>query len=127
MTIIFPIYATQLSLNLIPGPEWEQDISITVGPSKEYDPSEPLCLPHMAELDRRSGLLDYICQGPKKGKFVKISHTAEKKRLSLCEVKVFVKRKGEKIFTIKLPLVGPHEMHNYAVCVFMCCKTVMFN
>ena len=65
------------------------------GPSKEYDPSEPLCLPHMDELDRRVGLQDYICKGPKKGKYVKISHTVERKTLALCEVKVFVKGKGE--------------------------------
>ena len=69
---------------------WEQgqNIMITVGQSKTYDPSEPSCLPEIAELKREAGLQDYVCTGNlHSGKYVKIS--SNNGLLVLCEVKVF--------------------------------------
>ena len=66
-----------------------QGVKITIGPSRVYDPNEPLCLPEIPDLTRTSGLVDYICTGgPKEGKYVKISSADY---LVLCEAKVFVK------------------------------------
>ena len=68
---------------------WEQgqDVKITIGPSKSYDPDEPLCLPEIADLIRDVGLQDYVCTGKlNSGKYVKISTLYV---LVLCEVKVF--------------------------------------
>ena len=64
-----------------------QNIRITIGPSKSYDPNEPLCLPEISDLTRTQGLQDYLCTGNlQSGKFVKISRVG---RVVLCEVKVF--------------------------------------
>ena len=73
------------------GPCWRQgqDVKITIGPSKAYDPNdnEPTCLPVIRDLTRASGLQDYVCtDNPPAGKFVKLSR---KGWLVLCEVKVF--------------------------------------
>ena len=65
-----------------------QNIGITVGPSRAYDPREPLCLPEIAELKRKAGLQDYVCTGNlHSGKYVKISSNTG--LVVLCEVKVF--------------------------------------
>ena len=70
-----------------------QNIRITIGPSKEYDPSEPLCLPEIYELVWSEGLQDYICTGDlQEGKYVKISRVGW---IVLCEVKVFTEVQGE--------------------------------
>ena len=69
---------------------WQQgeNIKITIGPSKSYDPYEPLCLPEIADLQRVNGLQDYVCTGKlHSGKYVKISK--DDGPLVLCEVKVF--------------------------------------
>ena len=64
-----------------------QNIKITVGNSQSYDSNEPLCLPEIADLDRQSGLQDYVCTGNlHSGKYVKISRVGS---IALCEVKVF--------------------------------------
>ena len=63
-----------------------QNISITVGPSKEYDGREPLCLPEIEELTNTAGLQDYVCTEDLRGKYVKISRVGE---LAICEVDVF--------------------------------------
>ena len=64
-----------------------QNIKITVGNSQSYDPNEPLCLPEIADLERQSGLQDYVCTGNlHSGKYVKISRVGW---IALCEVKVF--------------------------------------
>ena len=64
-----------------------QNIRISIGPSQSYDPSEPLCLPEINELQRNEGLQDYICTGDLHlGKFVKISKVGW---IALCEVKIF--------------------------------------
>ena len=77
---------------------WEQGqkIRITVGASQSYDPSEPLCLPEVPELQRVAGLQDYTCTGSlHSGKYVKIHKTYSPDQnvmelgLVLCEVKVF--------------------------------------
>ena len=75
---------------------WEhgQHIRITIGPSQSYDPSEPLCLPEIAELQRVAGLQDYTCTGNlHSGKYVKIHKTYVQGQnefgLVLCEVKIF--------------------------------------
>ena len=75
---------------------WEQGqkIRITIGPSQSYDPSEPLCLPEITELQRVAGLQDYTCTGNlHSGKYVKIHktyvHGQSDLGLVLCEVKVF--------------------------------------
>ena len=75
---------------------WEQgqNIQITIGPSQLYDPSEPLCLPEINELQRVAGLQDYICTGNlHSGKYVKIYKEYVPGPgclgLVLCEVKVF--------------------------------------
>ena len=65
-----------------------QNVMITVGQSKIYDPSEASCLPEIAELKREECLQDYVCNGPlPSGKYVKIS--SNRGHLVLCEVKVF--------------------------------------
>ena len=64
-----------------------QNVRITIGPSKVYDPNEPLCLPEIPELLREPGFQDYCCTGDlHEGKFVKISRAG---CLNLCEVQVF--------------------------------------
>ena len=64
-----------------------RNIRITIGPSRVYDPNEPLCLPEINELVVEPGLQDYVCTGElHEGKFVKISRPGQ---LNLCEVKVF--------------------------------------
>ena len=64
-----------------------RNIRITIGPSKDYDPNEPLCLPEIRELSHQPGLQDYVCTGDlHEGKFVKISRAGE---MNLCEVKIF--------------------------------------
>ena len=74
-----------------------QNVSITIGPSKEYDPNEPLCLPEIPDLVREGGLQDYVCTGDlHQGKYVKISKVGV---LVLCEVKVFTRSAGE--YTVK--------------------------
>ena len=74
---------------------WDQgqNVSITIGPSKEYDPDETLCRPEIPDLVREGGLQDYICSGGlREGKYVKISKVGW---LVLCEVKVFTRTAGE--------------------------------
>ena len=68
-----------------------QNIRITIGPSKSYDPNEPLCLPEIPQLTMEEGLTDYICTTPlHEGKYIKISR--ETSKLNLCEVKIFAIR-----------------------------------
>ena len=65
-----------------------QNIRITIGPSKSYDPNEPLCLPEISQLTMEEGLTNYHCTTPlHEGKYVKISR--EESKLNLCEVKIF--------------------------------------
>ena len=69
-----------------------QNVNITIGPSKSYDPNEPTCLPEIKDLKRESGLQDYVCtENPPPGQFVKLSKIGY---LVLCEVKVFVATQG---------------------------------
>ena len=68
-------------------PDRGRNVRITVGPSRNYDPNEPLCLADIPELSGQPGLQDYVCTGDlQTGKFVKISRAGQ---LNLCEVKVF--------------------------------------
>ena len=65
-----------------------KNVKITIGASREYDASEPLCRPVMPLLDQ-GGLVDYPCtEGPKQGKYVKLSNAGN--YFAICEVKVFV-------------------------------------
>ena len=70
-----------------------RNIRISIGPSKSYDPSEPLCLPEISDLKREPGLQDYVCTGNlHSGKFVKITKIWKEDNtasLVLCEAKVF--------------------------------------
>ena len=64
------------------------NVTITIGPSSEYDPNESLCRPEIPKLELQSGLVDYVCtEGPTEGQYVKISSPL---RLCICEAKVFV-------------------------------------
>ena len=64
------------------------DVKITIGASREYDASEPLCRPIIPILDW-GGLVDYPCTGgPQQGKYVKLSNAGH--GFIICEVKVFV-------------------------------------
>ena len=73
--------------------ERSRDIRITIGPSKEYDPNEPLCLPKIDELNQQAGLQDYYCTGElHAGKFVKISR---KGVMNLCETRVYTLAEGK--------------------------------
>lgn len=63
-----------------------QNVRITIGPSQAYDPSEPLCLPEIAQLVQQAGLQDYPCTVLHEGKFVKISRSGI---LNMCEIKIF--------------------------------------
>ena len=65
-----------------------QNVRITIGNSKGYDPKEPMCLPEIGKLHEYPGLVDYICTGDQhEGKYVKISREGA---LRVCEAKVFV-------------------------------------
>ena len=73
--------------------ERSRDIRITIGPSKEYDPNEPLCLPKIDELNQQAGLQDYYCTGElHAGKFVKISREGV---MNLCEAIVYTLTEGK--------------------------------
>ena len=73
--------------NRVNSRERGQNVSISIGPSKAYDPNEPLCRPQISELSIQPGLQDYLCTGDlHEGKFVKISRAGV---MNLCEVKVF--------------------------------------
>ena len=63
-----------------------KNVRITIGPSQAYDPSEPLCLPEIAQLVQQAGLQDYPCTVLHEGKFVKISRSGV---LNMCEIKIF--------------------------------------
>ena len=67
-----------------------RNVRITVGSSREYDPSEPLCLPEIAELELRKGLVNYKCTKEVEGKYVKLASSKED-HLTMCEVKVFIR------------------------------------
>ena len=69
-----------------------QNIRITIGASKIYVSSEPLCLPQIAALTNTAGLQDYVCNQQHSGKYVKISRQGV---LVLCEVKVFALPRGK--------------------------------
>ena len=65
----------------------DKNVRISIGPSKAYDPNEPLCLPQICELNTQPGLKDYKCIGDlHEGKFVKVSRAGG---LNLCEIKIF--------------------------------------
>ena len=64
-------------------------VRITVGPSREDDPSEPLCLPEIDDLQHTRGLVDYVCTEQVEGKYVKIFSTDS--HLTICEAKVFIR------------------------------------
>ena len=65
------------------------NIRITIGPSKDYDPSEPQCLPEIPQLKCEGVFNDFWCTGAlHEGKFVKISRR-HGMQMSLCEVKIF--------------------------------------
>ena len=70
-----------------------QNVVITIGPSKSYDPNEPLCLPMIPQLVLEAGLTDYNCTGtPHEGKYVKIASGVDGKSdgmIEMCEVKIF--------------------------------------
>ena len=69
-----------------------RNVRITVGPSSEYDASEPLCRPEIPNLEYTAGLIDYPCtEGAKEGKYVKITSTTANEHFVICEVKVFVR------------------------------------
>ena len=62
-----------------------RNIRITIGPSKGYDPNEPLCL-EIPELVCGGGFQDFWCTDLHVGKFVKISRAGN---MNLCEVEIF--------------------------------------
>lgn len=73
--------------------ERSRNIRISIGPSKEYDPAEPLCLPEIAELNQQPGLQDYNCIGElHEGRYVKIVRDGV---LNLCEARVFTLKEGK--------------------------------
>ena len=78
-----------------------RNVRITVGPSRMYDPAEPLCLPEIPDLKLTSGLMDYVCTelppDALEGRYVKLSSSTEI-NLSICEVKVFIRSKGKQFF-----------------------------
>ena len=90
-----PGFVTKVQIARCMDGYWEQgqNISISIGPSKEYDPNEPLCLPEIPELTREAGLVDYGCNPGQEGKFLKIS--TPNSVMALCEVKVFVRVQGK--------------------------------
>ena len=62
-----------------------RNIRISIGPSKGYDPNEPLCL-EIPELVCGGGFQDFWCTDLHVGKFVKISRAGN---MNLCEVEIF--------------------------------------
>ena len=73
------------------GGDQSKDVSITIGPSKEYDANEPLCRPVIDNL--HTTMTDYECTGdPKYGKYVKLS--SERNWFTMCEVKVYTTGTG---------------------------------
>ena len=66
-----------------------KNVKISIGASREYDASEPLCRPVIPLLDQ-GGLVDYPCtEDPKPGKYIKLSNAGH--YFVICEVKVFVR------------------------------------
>ena len=79
--------ANRVDCTSTPCKERSNNVRVTIGPSKAYDPGEPLCLPEIPALVWEPGLKDYFCTGDlHEGKFVKISRPG---CLNLCEVNVF--------------------------------------
>ena len=73
-----------------------KNVRISIGPSRVYDPNEPLCLPQISQLNTQPGLEDYVCTGDLHiGKFVKISRPG---LMNLCEVKIFSPPQGKVLF-----------------------------
>ena len=71
--------------------ERSQNISVTIGDSKSYDPKEPLCL-KISQLVLQEGLTEYKCTGmPHSGKYVKIARGVDGSEgvLDICEVRIF--------------------------------------
>ena len=68
-----------------------RNVRITIGPSREYDPTEPMCLPEILNLQLTKGLVDYVCTKEVAGKYVKLSSSTEI-HLTICEVKIFTGR-----------------------------------
>ena len=84
------------------------NVTITIGPAKEYDPDEPLCLPEIPDLVNETGLVDYSCTlGPAEGKYVKISSPV---RLCICEAKVFVHSVRGKLLRTFLTMNSPVQL-----------------
>ena len=81
------ISSVQLTPRLDCCEDRQENIRITIGPSKAYEPNEPLCLPKITKLTMEEGLTTYNCTKPlHEGKYIKISR--ESGMLNLCEAKV---------------------------------------
>ena len=75
-----------------------KNITITVGPSREYDQDEPLCLPEIPDLRLYgNGLVDYNCNKEVTGRYVKISRHHDNGGFAICEVKVFISPRHTRI------------------------------
>ena len=86
------------------------NVTITIGPSSEYDPNESLCRPEIPKLELQSGLVDYVCtEGPTEGQYVKISSPL---RLCICEAKVFVQVEGK-----QTTFLVSHQVKDIMVCI----------
>ena len=73
-------------------PERSQNFHVSIGPSKSYDPNEPLCLPVISKLVLQEGLTEYKCTGKlHEGKYVKITRGVDGSDglIDICEVKIF--------------------------------------
>ena len=90
-----PRYVTKVQIARRMSNSWEQGqgISITIGSSKEYDSTDPLCLPEIPDLTHEAGLIDYVCNPGQEGQFIKISKDNGQTGhvMALCEAKVFVR------------------------------------
>ena len=85
------LFSIQITPRLDCCPERSQNISVTIGPSVEYDPDEHLCLP-VFDLVLERGLTEYKCTGNlHQGSFVKISRHVNGSDgiIDICEVKIF--------------------------------------
>ena len=76
-------------------PERSQNIGVTIGSSRSYNPKEPLCLPVIPQLALEEGLTEYKCTGElHQGRFVKITRHADGNdgimgMMDICEIKIF--------------------------------------
>ena len=108
------LFSIQITPRLDCCPERSRNIHVTIGPSRSYNPREPLCRP-MFDLELQKGLTEYKCTGELhqgrlvkssgkvlRGRFVKISNglNGSGRILDICEVEIFTVRGNQMLLGV---------------------------